>query len=190
MPTTGEILGGLDQEFAATYAKLMDKCVAAGFRIVPYDGARSPWQQAIYWRQSRTKQQVQAKIAEVKNEGAPYIAKILDEVGPHSGKHVTDAIPGQSFHQFKRAVDSYVVSPDTHKALWREEEKDGDEYELAVQLYDKMGGFAEALGLTWGGHWSFGDYGHVQGQKASSPMKEYGSWAKLDAALKAAWPAP
>jgi peptidoglycan L-alanyl-D-glutamate endopeptidase CwlK len=190
MANVGEVLGGLDPLFRDRFLRLLDSCREAGFRVVPYDGARSPWQQAIYWRQSRTGTEIRRQIDTLRNDGAPYIAQILEEVGPHSGGHVTDAIPGKSFHQYRRAMDSYIESPDTRRALWRERAKDDGEYELAVSLYERFGEAAESLGLTWGGRWSFGDFGHVQQQQASSPLAEFGSWPALDAALKEAWPHP
>ncbi len=188
MANGGEALGGLDTDFRQTVITLMASCTNGGFRIVPYDGSRSPWDQAIYWRQSRTKTEIDEKIASLVELGAPYIAGILQEVGPHSGKHVTNAIPGQSFHQYRRALDSYIESPDTRRALWRDAKLDGDEYALAVRLYDKFGTLAEAAGLTWGGRWSIGDFGHIQSQRADSPLREFGSWPALDHALKDAWP--
>ncbi|MET1110568.1 MAG: M15 family metallopeptidase [Allosphingosinicella sp.] len=190
MANVGEVLGGLDPLFRDRFLELLDRCRTAGFRVVPYDGARSPWQQAIYWRQSRTRTEVLRQIEQLRNDGAEYIAQIMEEVGPHSGRHVTDAIPGKSFHQYRRAVDSYIESPDTRRALWRERAKDEAEYDLAVDLYERLGEIAESLELTWGGRWSIGDFGHVQQQLASSPLEEFGSWLALDAALKEAWPHP
>lgn len=190
MANVGEVLGGLEASFRDQFLTLVDRCREAGFRIVPYDGARSPWRQAIYWRQSRTTTEIRQCIEQLRQDGALYIARIMEDVGPQSGGHVTDAIPGLSFHQYKRAVDSYIESPATHRALWREAGKDGDEYARAVELYDSFGAAAQSLGLTWGGPWSFGDYGHVQSQAASSPLQEYGGWPGVDAALKEAWPHP
>jgi peptidoglycan L-alanyl-D-glutamate endopeptidase CwlK len=190
MANVGEVLGGLEPDFRGRFQALLDRCREAGFRVVPYDGSRSPWRQAIYWRQSRTTPQIRQRIEKLRHDGAPYIAQILEDVGPQSGRYVTDAIPGLSFHQYRRAVDSYIESPDTQRALWREQGKDGAEYDRAVELYDRLGEAAQSLGLTWGGPWSIGDYGHVQSQAASSVLDEYGGWPGVDAALREAWPHP
>ncbi len=190
MPAVGETIGSLEKSFGDKFQQLRSDCVSNGFRIVPYDGARSPWQQARYWRQSRSSHQITTQIAKLREDGAPFIATILEDVGPQNGNHVTDALPGQSFHQFRRAIDSYVVSPETGRALWREKARDASEYQRAIELYAQYGSFAKKLGMIWGGDWSFGDFGHVQGQKKSSPLKEFGSWPALDAALRKVWPHP
>lgn len=190
MPKLGEVLTNLEPAFQAQVKTLMAKCLADGFRIIPYFGARTPWEQAVLWRQSRTKSQVDAKAKELRSKGAPYLAKILEEVGPQTGPHVTDAPPGFSWHQFRKAIDCYIEHPTTKKALWRDKKLDGASFPKAVALFDRYGEIAEGMGLTWGGPWSIGDYGHVQGDKKSSPLKEYGTPAKLNDVIEVLWPHP
>ena len=185
MATADEIMQGLEPAFRAEAQAVIDRLKAERHvRVVPVSGVRDPWTQAIYWRQSRTGTVVSQKIAFLADQGAPFLAEVLEEVGPHSGPHVTDAVPGTSFHQYARALDVYIESPATHKALWRDPKTDGVEFNLAVQLYDQYGAAAEARGLTWGGHWSFGDFGHIQSQKASTPLQEYGGWPGVDAEMR------
>ena len=43
----------------------------------------------------------------MKDEGAPWLANVLAEVGPQHGAHVTNALPGKSAHQYRLAVDCF-----------------------------------------------------------------------------------
>lgn len=188
MADEGDILGRLDPDFRDKLKAVAQGVQQRGFRIVAYDGLRDPWTQAIYWRQSRTRDQVVAKIEFLREKGAPFIAEILESVGPQTGKPVTDVVPGMSFHQYGRAADVYVVSPQSRRALWYEEAKDGAEYDLAVELYAKYGQVAKAQGLVWGGDWSSPfDPGHVQGQKQRTPLQEYGGYPQVDAEMRRRW---
>ena len=75
-----------------------------------------------------------------------------------SGRNVTQARGGQSKHQYGLAVDLAPMQ-DGHVVL-----SEQDPWALAA--YQAMGEEAEKLGLTWGGRWTFRDYGHVE-----SPQK-------------------
>lgn len=73
------------------------------------------------------------------------------------GDHVTRAGAFQSYHQFGLATDN---------AFYRNgkiviSEKDP----WAMEGYRLYGEVAESMGLTWGGRWSFRDYGHVEYRK-------------------------
>lgn len=65
------------------------------------------------------------------------------------GKIVTNARGGQSNHNFGKAVDlAFVVDGEI---VWTE------------SLYLKLGRFADAVGLKWGGNWKkFKDKPHVE----------------------------
>lgn len=70
------------------------------------------------------------------------------------GSSVTQLAGQQSKHQYGLAVD---VAPMRDGVLVISE-KDP----WAATAYALLGGEAEQLGLTWGGHWSFRDYGHIE----------------------------
>lgn len=66
------------------------------------------------------------------------------------GKIVTNAKPGQSYHNFKCAVD--VVPLVNGKPVWDDEE-----------LWKKIGALGKSFGLDWAGDWkSFKEYPHFQ----------------------------
>lgn len=67
---------------------------------------------------------------------------------------VTNAGAFESYHQYGLAADSAFL-------------RNGElvisaENKWAMRGYRLYGGFAEAVGLTWGGDWQLHDYGHVE----------------------------
>jgi peptidoglycan L-alanyl-D-glutamate endopeptidase CwlK len=70
------------------------------------------------------------------------------------GTHVTNARAFQSKHQFGLAVDLAPVN-DGRLVI---SERDP----WAMKAYVALGEEAEKAGLTWGGRWSFKDYGHIE----------------------------
>jgi peptidoglycan L-alanyl-D-glutamate endopeptidase CwlK len=67
---------------------------------------------------------------------------------------VTKAKGGQSKHQYGLAVDLAPIK--NGKVVISEKDP------WALEAYQAMGEEAIALGLTWGGKWSFKDYGHIE----------------------------
>jgi hypothetical protein len=177
------ILNGLAPEFRERVMHLLEVCREQEVLIKPYQGFRSAEQQARLWAQSRSRSEVSSAAARLRGEGAAKLAVMLERATGAAGPRVTNALPGQSWHQFGRALDCYIESPATSRALWRERRADGDEFGAAAKLYDRFGRLSESLGLTWGGRWALGDYGHVQLDRENSPLGHYGSWAGLEAAL-------
>lgn len=70
------------------------------------------------------------------------------------GRIVTNARPGESFHNFRVAFD--VVPVVGGKPVWGTEGKDGE-------LWQQVGEIGESLGLEWAGRWkSFRELPHFQ----------------------------
>ncbi|HSC81161.1 MAG TPA: M15 family metallopeptidase, partial [Chitinolyticbacter sp.] len=69
-------------------------------------------------------------------------------------QHVTNATAFRSKHQFGLAADLAPMR-DGRIVL---SERDS----WAWEAYQALGEESEAVGLTWGGRWSFKDYGHVE----------------------------
>lgn len=181
--TQKDVLAGLVPPFRTKVEALLTLCDEAGFRAVAYQGYRSPAEQARLWAQSRSRAEVEREAARLKAAGADYLAGLLEKAPAGGGPRVTNALPGQSWHQFGRAIDCYIESPETGRALWRDRRMDGAEFGLATQLYERLGRIAESLGLTWGGRWALGDYGHVQLDRANSPISAFASWRSLSEQL-------
>jgi len=79
--------------------------------------------------------------------------ELLDKDGPV----VTNAGAWQSYHQYGLAADNAFLRDGkiviSEKDPW------------ALRGYQLYGEVAERVGLTWGGHWKFADYGHVEYHK-------------------------
>jgi peptidoglycan LD-endopeptidase CwlK len=151
----------LISEFASKVRQLLANCAAKGIEMRPYYTLRTPFEQGILWRQSRSKEEITAKVAELKQKKAPFLAHCIENVGPQHGEHVTNAIPGLSWHQWGEAVDCFWVL--NGKAEWSTQ-----------KLVNGLNGYrvyaqeAALLGLDAGMNWPrFKDAPHVQWRKGS-----------------------
>lgn len=70
------------------------------------------------------------------------------------GKSVTQAAANMSYHQYGLAADAAFIREG--KVVISERDA------WAMKGYQLYGELAEELGLTWGGRWTFQDYGHVE----------------------------
>jgi peptidoglycan L-alanyl-D-glutamate endopeptidase CwlK len=164
--------GSLDSEFAKKLNELLGACAAENVIMVPYTGVRDPWEQARLWRRSRTTQQVADAIQWLKNNMAPFLAKVVEDVGPQpTGPKVTNALPGFSWHQWGEAADCY----------WSVNGEPEWEDLTGYKAYARL---AEGMGLTAGGHWtSFKDWPHVQKRSDDGPGSVY-SAKEIDEIMK------
>ena len=70
----------LEPHFRQDVEKLLAACRKLSVTMVPYFTLRTPFEQARLWRQSRPRPIIDAKIAELRAMGAPYLSGVL-EVG-------------------------------------------------------------------------------------------------------------
>jgi hypothetical protein len=171
-------LADLNADFRPTVETLLRNCRDRGCEMRPFFTLRSAAEQAILWRQSRPSQQINAKIAELEQAGAPFLAQVIRDVGPANGRHVTNAIPGLSWHQWGEAVDCFWLLDD--EAEWSSRRRvDGRN---GYHVYAEE---AQRLDLDAGGLWrSFKDWPHVQLRKVASPARIYG-YPEIDAEMRA-----
>jgi len=66
------------------------------------------------------------------------------------GPRVTNAKPGYSWHEFRRAYDVAIKS-------WGGDQTPKDLYDGP---WDRVGELGEMAGMEWGGHWKRPDYPH------------------------------
>jgi len=131
----------------------------------PSAGLRDPFDQARLWRQSRSIEEINAKVQEFRAAGADFLAHCIESVGPQHGDPVTNAPPGYSWHQWGEAVDCFWLLDG--KAEWSTAKKVGGE-----NAYRAYAAEAEELGLVAGGHWAtLKDWPHVQLRPDASPAK-------------------
>lgn len=131
------------------------RCADAGIELLIYCTLRDTHEQARLFRQSRTREQVQAKIDQYKSRGFPVLGQILKDVGPQkSGPKVTGAGPGESFHQYSMAYDCVPVL--NGKPVWSSSGEGG-------KIWAKVGELGKKTGLEWAGDWtSFREFPHFQ----------------------------
>jgi len=171
-------LDKLIPEFKALVVELVERCQARGVEMRPNAGLRDPFEQAKLWRQSRAREEIQAKIAEFERAGASFLAHCLTSVGPQHGAHVTDTPPGFSWHQWGEALDVFWVVDG--KAEWSTQKLVN-----GVNGYRVYADEAEAVGLTAGGHWTkLKDWPHVQHRSASNVGRVV-SLLEIDSQMKA-----
>lgn len=177
-------LGLLVPDFGKTCRELIKNCQARGIEMRPNEGLRNPWTQAKYWRQSRSIQEINSRIAKLKAAGAPFIAHMIDSVGPQHGPPVTNAVPGASWHQWGEALDCFWVV-DGH-AEWSTKKKIN-----GLNGYRTYAEEAKKLGLEAGGYWSsIKDWPHVQKRAAATPIANGLTWPQIDAEMRARFPNP
>jgi len=164
-------------DFNQKVKTLLQNCLNRGIEMRPNEGLRDPFVQAKYWRQSRTKEVIQAKLQELKNDGANFIAHCIESVGPQHGEPVTNAVPGLSWHQWGEALDCFWVVKG--RAVWD-----------LTTVVNGLNGFmvyadeAKKIGLDAGLFWSsLQDSPHVQLRKAASPLKVF-TLQQIDAEMK------
>lgn len=133
------LLATLQPTVQPIFKSFLDQCEAAGIPCDIVGGSRSFEQQQATYDQGRTT----------------------------PGPIVTNAKPGDSYHQYNLALD---VVPRAYKSLpnWNPE----------GPLWERIGQIGEAAGLQWGGRWSKPDRPHFQFAGAPlAELKEY--WEKF-----------
>ena len=159
-------LESLTLEFHNATSQLLANCLELGIEMVPFCTLRSPQAQAVLWRQSRSVAEVMEGIERLRSGGAPWLAEVLDGVGPQLGKgEVTKALPGLSWHQWGEAVDCYWLRDG--KAQWN-----GPGYDTYRLEAEKLG----LTQVTW-------ERVHVQLRKDGSPAKMF-PMSEIDAIMK------
>ncbi len=176
MTNSNPHLDGLEPAFRASVESALRACAAVGVTMRVYCGARDPWEQARYWRRSRSTARVRQEIARLLEVGAPFLASCLDDVGPQRTQPwATNAVPGLSWHQHGLAVDAVPIVDG--RAAW----DDMDALRTWADVATEHG--MTNLGLVTGSDWY-----HVQADPEGSPMGRFGSWSELDGAMAARWP--
>jgi len=156
---------------------LIANCLAKGVEMRPYQTLRDPFEQARLWRQSRAREEIERKIAELTSAGALFLAHCIESVGRQSGDPVTNAIPGFSWHQWGEAMDCMWIVDGA--AEWSTTRKVS-----GVNGYRVYADEAVSLGLTAGGFFrSLKDWPHAQLRSAGSPLGAV-SLSEIDGTMK------
>lgn len=149
-------LNKLDSALKNKVLKLLENCKKRSVEMRPYDGIRTPLEQARLWRQSRAIEEINKKIADLEANGAHFLAECIRRAGPQNGGHVTDTPPGISWHQWGEALDCFWLVDG--KAEWSTKKIVNGVNGYAVYAEE-----AKLIGLTAGGNWKkFKDWPHIQ----------------------------
>lgn len=121
------------------------------YTATPFSGKRTFEEQAFLWRAGRSSRVVEQEIISLSSRGYKNIASAFQSTKPNpEKKKLTNALPGQSYHNYGLAVDLFIRDPKTNDPIW-----DGEH-----DAYKKMAEIAELLGLESG--LRFRDPVHVQ----------------------------
>jgi len=141
------------------FDNLHEACKTDGFDFRVTSLYRSVEQQAILWRQSRTRLTIRSKAETLRHDGFGFLADILEAVGPHTGPYVTNACCGESWHNYGMAFDAVPMV-------------DGKSIMKDKELWERFGSRAESIGLVWGGRWkNFVDLMHFQLSQQNNPLR-------------------
>jgi len=160
----------LTEDFQIDVDELLSICDELGVVMRPFFTLRTPWAQARLWRQSRTYLNILRTEEYLRDQNADYLADILIKVGAQNGPHVTNSIPGNSWHQYGAAVDCFWVVDENSNWSYTELVNGVNGY----HVYSKT---AIELGLRSGSSW--GDWPHIQKPKESAPNKTM-SWEDIN----------
>lgn len=161
----------LEAEFRDQVKTLLERVRLRGFELVPFFTLRHPQEQAKLWRQSRSTDEIYRTINKIDREGAPWIAELVEKVGPQYGRWATNALPGQSWHQWGEAIDCFVKS-DTGRAVWSARHPG---YEAYAEV-------AKELGMEPGFYWTRRDAVHVQ--KRPQGVRHFYTWPEINDYLR------
>lgn len=152
------------EEFRVRLKEVIRICEDSGIVLLPYCVVRTCEEQARLYRKSRTTEEIRRKIQSLRDRGMPFLADILDGVGPQAGtlgRHVTNAGPGESWHQYGLAAD--CVPLDNGKAMWDDDRPQWVTYGAAVRT----------AGLRWAGDWTTSrEFPHCQLPVGNNPIAE------------------
>lgn len=155
--------------------KVQQYCEQHGVDLLIYCTRRTFLEQAKLFRQGRTWEEIKVEINTLRETGFIESAEAIEQAGPQRGDRVTNATPGESWHNYGMAFDA--VPQENRKPLWN-----------YAANKDKWDIYSKALyihGLTWGGNFnSFKDYPHAQlidgnplQELSKSKIKKAAAWS-------------
>jgi len=153
--------------FKMKVVELLERTKKRGFILRPFYTLRNAEEQAKLWRQSRTSEEIHRMVNKLRQEQAPYLADTLENVGPQFGRWATNALPGQSWHNWGEAVDCYVLL-ENGKAVWA----------AAHPGYKVYAEEAKELGMTAGFFWGRKDAVHVQSR--GDAVRSIRTWPEIN----------
>ena len=154
----------LTSELQTKAIKVIEYCNSRGVDLLVYCTLRTLEEQAKLYRQSRSWTEVRNKLIKFRERGLGFLADILFSIGPCNGPYVTDAAPGESWHNYREAWDAVPLVGG--KPLWG--------YKGSEKEWNIYGEGIRSVNMNWAGDWvSFIEYPHAQLRSSSNPLKVY-----------------
>lgn len=167
-----DLLDSLIPEFRDKVVSLLANCRKEGFVMQPFYTRRSVEEQAKLWRQSRSTTEISKALSFLEKQGALYLSGVIKGVGPQTGRWATNALPGESWHQYGEAVDCFILDTDTGKAIWSSKHE-------GYRVYAEE---AKKLGLIPGYFWQSQDSVHVQFRQEK--VTKTWTWREIDQKMR------
>ncbi|MFS0765621.1 peptidoglycan-binding protein [Peribacillus phoenicis] len=125
---------GMNPVVKASALEMVERAYNEGITVQISEGYRSLEEQAALYGQGR--------VYSYNGKNYSNLAKPI----------VTNAKPGQSYHNYGLAIDFFIVSDDGRRAIWTVNSK-----------WQRVAAIGKDLGFKWGGDWSsFKDYPHLE----------------------------
>jgi peptidoglycan L-alanyl-D-glutamate endopeptidase CwlK len=161
-------LDDLDPAFKSSILTLLGKVNSESqdYQLRVFYTLRGCTEQAKLWRQSRSSEEIRRGVHELRRAGADWIADCIVDCGPQHGRWATNAKPGQSWHQWGLAVDSFVAAGG--RAVWNSSHRG----------YQRYAAIAKELGLEAGAYWRRRDAVHVQ--RDNCRVLDKYTWREVD----------
>jgi hypothetical protein len=166
----GRDLTELTPEFLEKIEIVLSSVAQSGYDVRPFVTGRDVFTQAKLWRQSRSSEEIKSAVERLKHESAPWLAEVVEGVGPQLGRWATNALPGQSWHQWGEAVDCFVVA-ENGRGVWSSRHPG----------YESYASEAKKAGLNSGFYWSRRDAVHVQLRQEG--VRAHYTWPEIDAKM-------
>lgn len=142
--------------------QVIDICAEQNIEVIIFSSLRTIKEQAIFYRQSRTIEEILKKVKDLYNRDYAFLSYILEEVGPQKGPLVTNAAPGETWHNFGEAWDAHLKIDD--KAIL--------DYKKDKKIWNIYGNAIREVGMQWGGDQAeIKDYSHAHLRKEANPLK-------------------
>lgn len=123
------------REVLARGIEMVKRCHAEGIYVLFTDGLRTFTDQAILYGKGRS-----SYVYSGKQYGNSKVGK------------VTNALPGNSFHNYGLALDFVLTDSDAKQVFWTRNRQ-----------WERAAAIAKELGFTWGGDWKgFVDNPHIE----------------------------
>lgn len=156
------------EDFKVKVANLLEELrMEEGLVFRPFFTLRDPFDQAKMWRQSRTISEIVQTQQKLVKEGAGWLAEVIHAVGPQYGRWATQNCPGQSWHQYGKAIDCYLLNS-ANKVVWSS----------GHPGYEAYGRRAKRVGLEAGYYWKRKDVVHLQ--YSTESVRTVYTWKEID----------